>query len=568
MIVLRNAVKVARAFGACCALFALVAASSSARAQAGYVHELSGLVSIDSASAKAAPAKAGDTFDAETSFRTGSGGKVTLKFADGQIVALAADSALRVGPYRYVANDVRLSTSAVELMKGEMRFATGLIGATHREGVRITAGNSMLGIQSSGGADFIVAVNPDPQEVGHAVVAHGELSVRTPYGPIHKIASDQYAPWRPGRTLPLPLPAAAAPAVVQAAAAGLWATVLPTNAPVVVASAARTAEMVAAAGPAMAAVSTGRGPAGYVDSVSGAISIQTGSGRSATASVGTTFEAGATFNTGIDGRVVLKFADGQLVVLGPGSILGVGEARYDPGNPKASRTAIDLVNGAMRVVTGNIQVENPEGISITAGASIIDIAHTGPADFTVAVDTKRQEVGVARVTVGEISVHTPYGPIDKIKVEQSSPWGPKTPTTPIPAAAAASVDQAALVLQLSAVPDNAPVVVAPAARAAAAVADANRAQAAASANPGNARLRAEAQAATELAQLVTKTATAATEAVAAKMLATILQDLPPTAAGPALAQVAAVAASTPPNVPPGVAAVTPGAGGTSTGSPS
>jgi hypothetical protein len=264
--------------------------------------------------------------------------------------------------------------------------------------------------------------------------------------------------------------------------------------------------------------------------------------------------------------VVLKFADGQIVVLGPGSILGVSEARYDPSNAKASRTAIDLANGAMRVVTGNIQVENPEGISITAGASIIDIAHTGPADFTVVVDTKRQEVGVARVSVGEISVHTPYGPIDKIKTEQSSPWGPKTPTDPIPAATAASVDQAALVLQLSAVPDNAPVVVAPAARAAAAVADANRAQVAASANPGNARLRAEAQAATELAQLVTKTATAATEAVAAKMLATILQDLPPTAAGPALAQVAAVAASTAQNVPPSVATVTPGAGGECAGS--
>ena len=558
MIAARNVYKMA---GACCAL--LCAFSSGAWAQAGYVHKVSGLVSVKNTAGKAVVAKPGDKFDANTAYTTGADGKVMLKFADGQVLALGANSAVRIGQYHYDPASRAQNNSTVELMKGEMRLVAGLIGASNREGVRVVAGNSMIGIQSRGGADFTVAVSPGSQEAGYVAVALGEISARTPSGEIARIATGQYAPWRPGRASPLPLPLAAAPATVQASVAALWSAVLPASAPVELASAARTAAA-AALGPAIGAVGAEPSLAGYVAEVSNTASIRTPSGVTVTPKVGSTFEADTTLVTGADGNLVVKFADGQVVALAPGSTLAIKEYQFDPGNAKASRAAIDLVDGAMRVVTGAIHAGNREGIRITAGVSRIDIVSSGPADFGTAVKSGDQQGGITRVAVGEVSVQTPDGRVANIKTGQSSPWGSTTPASPMAVAATAALLDALVALP---VPDNTPVAVVSAARAAGAAADANKAQAAANANPENVQLQAAAQEAKELANLATQAATAASDpGITAKAIATMLQDLPPTAAGPVLAQIPAAAAAFPGAATPSIPTITPGAGGGCTGS--
>jgi hypothetical protein len=343
--------------------------------------------------------------------------------------------------------------------------------------------------------------------------------------------------------------------------------VIPASAPVVVASAARMAVVAAAASAAQVAASADPKQAGYVDAVSSNVSIRTAAGKTVNAGIGTIFEAGSTFNTGTDGRAVLKFADGQVAVLGPGSILSVDQYQFDPSNLKASKSAMDLADGAMRLVTGAIHADNREGVSISAGASLVDILNTGPADFTVSVNTKEQEVGIAAVAAGEISVHTPYGPISKIETGQAAPWQPgRTPQPAVPLAAVPDSIQAGMApLAAATLPENTPVVVQSAALAAAAAAVASRAQAAANADPGNARLQAAARAAAEQANAATQAATAASQAVAATVFASTLEALPATAAGPAQAQVPAAPPIALPAAP--VApAVTPGAGGGCLGS--
>lgn len=575
MNVIRNLRVPTGALWAGCVLLALAVFSSAAWTQArtdapessatgtggqgGYVHAVSGLVSMQRGAAKAAAARTGDQFEGDTVFRTGPAEKIILKFADGQVIALGPESDLRIGRYHYVANNLAQSSSRLELMRGEMRVVTGLIGAANRDAMHIMAGDSLVRIQKSGGADFTVAVNPDPKEVGHTAVVLGEISVRTPYGPIYKVEAGQYAPWQPGRSPQVPIPLAAAPAVAQASVAGLLTTLLPGNTPVPVEAAAHSASLVAGATGAQTAAELDSGLAGFVQAVANTVSMIGASSKAETPIVGSTFTPGTTFKTGNDGRVVLKFADGQVVVLGPGSVLTLGQYKFDPSDLKSSNSTLELVNGAMRFISGTIHAENQAGISIAAGASIIDIRGAGPADFTIAVDTKRDEVGVARVALGEISAHTPYGPIDKIKPDQSSLWGPKSATTTVPVATGLAVVQAAVSLQQSGLPDNAPAAVVPAAQAAAAAAEAKRAEASAIANPENVRLQATAKAAAELADAATRTAAVTSEAVMARVIASTLEALAPTAAGPALAQAPATPSALP--LAPVVATVTPGAGG-------
>jgi hypothetical protein len=532
---------------------------------AGYVHAVSGVTTVQRGSIKPAPARIGDLFEANAVFRNGPNDKVTLKFADGQVVVLGADSALRIVRYCYVPNNLRLSTSTIELMRGEMRFATGIIGATYREGIHVGAGNALVSIQSPGGADFTVLVSPDRQEAGAVAVAHGKVSVRTQQGPNYTVEAGQYVPWLAGRTPAAALPVAAAPAVIQAAVSDLWATVVPASNPVAVAPAARTAVVVAAAGVASGGMNSDPKPAGYVAALTNSADIQA-AGKTITTRVGTTIEAGATFNTGNDGRAVLKFADGQLVILGPGSALRIEQYQFDPCDPGSSKSTINLTEGAMRYVSGNIHAENSEAVRITAGASTISMPSAAPADFTVAVNTRGQEVGVARVALGEISVRTPYGTINRVATDQSNTWGPrKTPASPVPMEQEQGVVQAAVKLQQSGLPDNTPVAVSAAARAAAALAAASRAEAAANADPANARLQEAAQEAGEQATMAIQAANAASQAVAVTALACTLQELPATAAGPAPA---ALAAAPPLPSPPALTLppVTPGAGGGCTGS--
>lgn len=230
------------------ALLALIAFPTAAWAQVGYVHEVSGAVSIQQPAGKSMTAQAGEKFAPGTVFGTGASGTVTLRFTDGQIVVMSPDSVARIGQYRYIAKNAKQSNSAVILTKGEMRFVTGEIGSQHPEGIKITAGMSPIVILQPGGADFVVKVNGDTrEEVGLAAVALGEIGVITPYGRIERIEANNYAPWAPGRAPLPPMPLAAAPAMVQAVATGLFAMIVPSNAPVELNAAASTAAIVAVA---------------------------------------------------------------------------------------------------------------------------------------------------------------------------------------------------------------------------------------------------------------------------------------------------------------------------------
>jgi len=223
-------------------LFAVLAILSNvAWGAAGYVHEMSGDVRVQNGASAERAAKMGDIFEPGATFRTGTNGKVVVKFEDGQIVSLQQNTAFRVDGYSFNVNNPKAGTSAMRLLQGAMRFVTGIIGSTNHNNVRLAAGTATIGIR---GTDVNVLVDQTTQAV-LAMIAAGTIVLETPSGST-TVNVGQFASFAAGQ-VPTTAPLASAPAAARAIAAALQAAPIPVNTPVIVASAAAAAQAVATA---------------------------------------------------------------------------------------------------------------------------------------------------------------------------------------------------------------------------------------------------------------------------------------------------------------------------------
>ena len=189
---------------------------------------------------------------------------------------------------------------------------------------------------------------------------------------------------------------------------------------------------------------------GYVQALTGSATSRRGSAPPVPTKVGDTFEVSATFNTAGDSRVVLKFADGRIVVLGARSTARVDPCRFDERVVKAGCLAIGLQTGSMRFVDGVTAPQNRQAVRISADESSVGIMRAGGVDFTIIVRDPGPERGLAAVSSGEISIRTPYGLIAGIKPDEAASWGPGRPLPrPVPIAAAPAAFQAELAALLA-----------------------------------------------------------------------------------------------------------------------
>ena len=78
-----------------------------------------------------------------------------LKFEDGQIVTMQSNSTFRVREYRYDAKKAENSSIIFSMLKGGMRFVTGMIGQQRKQAFRLLTPNATLGIR---GTEFMVAM--------------------------------------------------------------------------------------------------------------------------------------------------------------------------------------------------------------------------------------------------------------------------------------------------------------------------------------------------------------------------------------------------------------------------
>jgi len=150
---------------------------------------------------------------------TGPGAQVTLMFDDKQQVVLNENTSFKITDYRYKADEPRNDRMVFDLLRGALRFVTGIIGARNRETVALRIPQATIGIR---GTDFMVAL---VDQSGFTSVTHGAIGVSNGAGStvfgegsIGSVASSS--------TLATAIPASALPAAASGAFANLSAVAL------------------------------------------------------------------------------------------------------------------------------------------------------------------------------------------------------------------------------------------------------------------------------------------------------------------------------------------------------
>ncbi len=201
------------------------------------------------AAGKSSALVANERIDAGTTIETGNNGQVVLRFDDGQVTALSANSSFRIDQYRFDAAKPEDGNIALSLLKGALRAVTGLIGKRNPSRFALATPNATIGIR---GTDFMVAiVNPVYVSVSEGAIstANAAGTVNFSAGATGMVASST--------TLATSIAASALPAGVGAAFGELGSLSIAGGAGVVGAGGASQAVSAAAGGLSGGAIAAG-----------------------------------------------------------------------------------------------------------------------------------------------------------------------------------------------------------------------------------------------------------------------------------------------------------------------
>ena len=138
-----------RTIAALVALATLFVATLASAAGA-VVTSLSGSVQVQAGAAGPRALRVGDEVAQGDTVFTGANSSVVMKFDDGQIAALTANSRMQVSAYSYDPPTQR-GNILLSLVVGGMRAITGFIGHNQPNNVRFRAATATIGIRGSDG---------------------------------------------------------------------------------------------------------------------------------------------------------------------------------------------------------------------------------------------------------------------------------------------------------------------------------------------------------------------------------------------------------------------------------
>jgi len=137
------------------ALILFPAISSVAQAAAGRIYVVNGNVYVAQGKNPAHRVIDSEVIVSDTLINTDKKSAALLRFEDGQVVTMQANSTFQVREYRYDANRIENSNIVFSMFRGGMRFITGLIGQKRKQAFRLLTPNATIGIR---GTEFMVAM--------------------------------------------------------------------------------------------------------------------------------------------------------------------------------------------------------------------------------------------------------------------------------------------------------------------------------------------------------------------------------------------------------------------------
>jgi hypothetical protein len=132
------------------------------------------------------------------------------------------------------------------------------------------------------------------------------------------------------------------------------------------------------------------------ETLKGDVRVVNPSGALAIPVRGQSVDAGASVTTGTDGQALLRFDDGQAILLNPGSEFKITAYKFDRGQPAGDSIAFDLLRGALRSVSGLIGSRNPRAYALRVPQATIGIRGT---DFSAVTANQSSYLSVQSGTI-------------------------------------------------------------------------------------------------------------------------------------------------------------------------
>ncbi len=147
--------------------------------------------------------------------------------------------------------------------------------------------------------------------------------------------------------------------------------------------------------------------------------------------------SGATITTGAGAQAVLRFDDGQQVVINENTVFRITDYRYRAdAEPTADRAIFDLLRGALRVISGALVAKNRDNFQLRIPQATIGIRGT---DFMVAlVNPAYTSVLAGTVSVSNSVGTTVFGAGSFGSVATANALAISIPSSALPAAASSA----------------------------------------------------------------------------------------------------------------------------------